>query len=332
MQKIRALGLLLLGAVSSALAADVGGASCFIKNTDAAGERVYLLCEEPRLLVTENHGATWTSRPLPAGTNWRAVKFLDARRGYVAGDKGALATTADGGYNWQTVPLPARETLTAIQWKGESGWVAGHGGVIVHTADGGRTWALQNSQVNQPIESLYFADANHGWAVGWVGTVTRTTDGGRTWQKGETPAGMVWSLSSVYFRDPLNGWAVGFNGEILRSRDGGATWQTQESPVQNWLTSVIFDRAGRGWIAADECVLLSEDGGETWRVTEPTTDRLFLTWLQRTDDSLWLLGQYGVLKRSPDDVAWRQLDSPTKLVVEPSRYMAQTATPGVPRS
>ncbi len=106
--------------------------------------------------------------------------------------------------------------------------------------------------------------------------------------------------------------------------------ETDIDPVA--LAYYRYERIVQDIAAFGEQILLSEDGGETWRVTEPTTDRLFLTWLQRTDDSLWLLGQYGVLKRSPDDVAWRQLDSPTKLVVEPSRYMAQTATPGVPRS
>jgi photosystem II stability/assembly factor-like uncharacterized protein len=136
---------------------------------------------------------------------------------------------------------------------------------------------------------------------------------------------MIWSLSSVYFRDPRNGWAVGFSGEILRSRDGGATWRTQDSPVDEWLTSVVFDRGGRGWIAADTHLLVSEYGGETWHATEPTEDRLFLSWVLRTEDSLWVIGQYSVLKRSPDGIAWRQLEPPNKLVIAPSRFESRAA-------
>ena len=251
MQFLRMVGVLLLGAVTAAFAVDAGGESCWVKGSDTAGDNVVLLCDGSRLLVTEDHGMSWASRPLPQSPDLRVVKFLDSRRGYVAGDKGALLATLDGGYNWQTVPLPTQENLTAIQWQGESGWITGYGGVIVHTGDGGRTWTLQNSGVSQPLEAMYFTDPDHGWAVGWVGTITRTTDGGHSWEKVEPPKGMIWSLSSVYFRDPKNGWAVGFSGEILRSRDGGVTWQTQESPVEEWLTSVVFDRGGRGWIAAD---------------------------------------------------------------------------------
>jgi len=326
MQFLRVVGVMVLGSVTAAFAVDAGGESCWVKDSDAAGDNVVLLCGESRLMVTEDYGMSWASRPLPQSPDLRVVKFVDSRRGYVAGDKGTLLATLDGGYNWQMVPLPTKENLTAMQWQGESGWIAGYGGVIVHTGDGGRTWTLQNSGVSQPLEALYFADADHGWAVGWVGTITRTTNGGHSWEKVEPPNSMIWSLSSVYFRDSKNGWAVGFSGEILRSRDGGVTWQAQDSTVDGWLTSVVFDRGGRGWFAADTHLLVSEDGGETWQATEPTEDRLFLGWLLRTEDSLWVIGQYGVLKRSPDDIAWRQLEPPTKLVIAPSRFQTRATT------
>ncbi len=320
MKKLSFLVLLLLAATSVALATDAGGQSCWIKAADGVGEKVWLLCAESRLFVTEDFGTTWVARPLPETPDLRTVKFLDDRRGYVAGDEGTLLSTTDGGYHWQTVTVPTKENLTSIQWQGESGWIAGFGGVMVHTGDGGRTWSLQTTHVTQPLESLYFVDQNHGWAVGWVGSIVRTTDGGHNWESIDAPEGMIWSLNSVYFRDPMNGWAVGFSGSILRSRDGGATWQVQESPSENSLASVMFDRGGKGWIAADTDILSSDDGGATWQTSVPTEDRLFLTWLVRTSDSTWVIGQYGVLKRSPDNVAWRQLDGPATLDVAPSPY------------
>ncbi len=321
MNHLRMLGLLLLGSATAALAVDAGGEFCRVRGSDAAGDHgVWLVCDESRLLVTEDQGMSWTARPLPDVARWRAVKFLDARRGFVAGERGTLMATADGGYNWQPVPLPTQENLTAIAWQGESGWITGYGGVIVHTDDGGRTWSLQNSRVSQPLEAVYFLDSSHGWAVGWVGVITRTTNGGHSWEAAAPSKDLIWSLSSVYFRDRDNGWAVGFSGEILHSRDGGATWQQQQSPVDRWLTSVVFDRAGRGWIAADKELLLSEDGGETWRATEPVEDRLFMSWLLRTGDALWVIGRYGVLKRSPDDAEWRQLGSPARLEAAHERW------------
>ncbi len=315
-----------LAALVPAGAVDVGGQSCSPVSVNASGERVWVLCEESRLFVTGDYAMSWTARPLPDSSRMRAVRFLDANRGYVAGDNGTLLFTDDGGYNWKTVAVPVRSHLTAIDWKGESGWVAGHGGVILHTGDSGRTWTLQNSRTSQPLVSVYFLDDDHGWAVGWTGTIIRTTDGGHSWQPAKVESGMLWSLSSVYFGDPDNGWAVGFNGTILRSSDGGASWRVQPSPVQKWFTSVVFDESGDGWIAADTHLLRSTDGGETWVASTPTEDRLFLNWMVRTQGSVWAFGQYGVLKRSPDGVAWRRVEEPARLVIPPSSIALSAAS------
>ena len=155
----------------------------------------------------------------------------------------------------------AHENLAAIQFLGQSGWIAGFDGVILHTADGGRTWARQETGTKESLESVFFLDADHGWAAGWAGTILRTTDGGKSWKMIRADAAN-WSLSAIYFKDANNGWIVGFSGQILRSRDAGLTWQALKSPVNTWLSAVAFDRANRGWITADESLLLSEDGGE----------------------------------------------------------------------
>ncbi len=311
---LRIASVLLLAAASSAWAANAGDDSCWVAGADAVGGRLWVLCDQSAAYVTDGGGA-WQTRPLPESPLLHAIKFVDARRGYIAGEEGTLLATSDGGRTWTRIPLPTTERLEAIQWVGDSGWIAGYAGVILHTSDGGKSWELQNSGVKQPLEGLYFADRDHGWAVGWAGTITRTTDGGRTWKAAEDDGGVSWSLSAVYFRDLQNGWAVGFNGTILRSRDGGAKWEAVQSPTQDWLTSVVFDETGRGWITSDSRVLTSDDGGATWRATTPTEDRLFLTLLVRGGESLWAVGQYGVLRWSGSASAWKQLDPPVKLVV-----------------
>ena len=96
-----------------------------------------------------------------------------------------------------------------MHFVGDKGWIAGYDGVILHSGDGGKTWISQNSNTTQPLESIYFADAEHGWAVGWVGTLIRTTDGGKNWKPVDVPDAS-WTLSSVYFRDKDNGWSCRF--------------------------------------------------------------------------------------------------------------------------
>jgi photosystem II stability/assembly factor-like uncharacterized protein len=119
---------------------------------------------------------------------------------------------------------------------------------------------------------------------------------------------MAWSMSSVYFRDAKNGWIVGFAGQLLRSRDGGVTWQAQDSPFKGWMTSVTFDSVGRGWIAAGNDFLLSEDQGETWKLID-IPDTVFLTKLLRVNDTVWALGQFGVLKQAGNGKEWKKIDN-----------------------
>jgi photosystem II stability/assembly factor-like uncharacterized protein len=118
----------------------------------------------------------------------------------------------------------------------------------------------------------------------------------------------TWSLSSVFFRDRQNGWIVGFAGQILHSTDGGQTWKPQASPVKGWLTSVAFDKEGRGWITHDDGFLLSEDKGETWKVVK-TSGRFFLAKLARVSDTVWALGQSTLLRLNSPGLEWKRIES-----------------------
>lgn len=290
----RVLSILLLLFASHAVTM-AAPAPCTIRRAAASGPYVWLLCEENRLLVSVDKGATWQTKQLPAEVKLRAIAFLDSRRGFVAGDAGTLLATEDGAETWRQVSVPAHENLTSIHFVGELGWIAGWTGVILHSSDGGKTWLAQQSGIQQGLESIFFADANHGWAVGWLGTILRTTDGGRTWTKALTP-GTLWSLSSVCFRDTREGWAVGFSGQLLHSTDGGATWKEQTSPVREWLKWVAYDGAGRWWIASDNEVLVTEDGEKWTRI--PVEKARFIHQVLPVGNSIWAIGQFTVLKQS----------------------------------
>jgi len=288
------LALLVGGVLSTpAFAAEL---SCSITDVCSSESQVWLLCKKGRVLLGDAEGAIWQEQQLPTEGEPRAIRFLDTKRGFVAGKNGMLLATEDGGQNWRQIPLPVEEHLLSIHFVGELGWVAGWGGVILHSTDGGRTWNLQESPGAQGLEGIYFADADHGWAVGWVGTILRTTDGGETWKEIDTEAA-EWTLHSVYFRDVENGWAVGFGGQILRSRDGGATWERQPSPVTSALTSILLDKSNQGWITTAGGMLISDDGGESWSEIS-LGQRLFLTKVLPVGGTLWAVGARGILEES----------------------------------
>jgi photosystem II stability/assembly factor-like uncharacterized protein len=283
--------------------------SCWLRDgVSPAPSLVYLLCEQGGLMVTTDGGKTWSNRDTGTKGHMRNIEFSDANHGFAVGDDGLLVATADGGKSWEPRKTAVTDNLTAIQFVGQSGWVTGYDGVILHSADGGATWAPQTTGTRESLENVFFVDAEHGWVVGWAGMILRTTDGGKTWQPVRSDAAS-WSLSSVYFRDANNGWIVGFSGQILRSRDGGVTWTAQASPVKSTLTSILFDSSNRGWITADETLLVSEDHGETWKTVSGVDDQLFLCQLIAVNGAPWAIGQLGVLRQTGQKAEWKKIES-----------------------
>jgi photosystem II stability/assembly factor-like uncharacterized protein len=280
---------------------------CWIQDAASVEGAVWLLCDRDQLFASSDGGTEWRVSRLPTQTRLRAIAFLDSRRGFVVGDGGTVLSSKDGGETWESLSVPTKENLRDIHFAGESGWIAGHSGTLLHSADGGVTWSVQLTGTSQALESVYFVDGNYGWAVGWSGIILRTTNGGKGWEEVRCPEAQ-WSLNSVYFRDRKNGWAVGFFGQLLRSRDGGSTWEAQPTPVKASLHSVFFDGFGRGWITAQDDILLSEDGGDSWRAVG-LTGRWFLERLIPVRDSVWAVGPFSILKQQGREIAWSKLSN-----------------------
>lgn len=303
---MRRLFLLLLVSWCGCYAA--GNNVCRPLDAGAGPAGIWLLCEDSRILLSPDEGKTWQVRNIKVEAALRSAAFVDAQRGFVVGDSGTLLGTEDGGATWRKIELPVTNNLTAIEFKGEAGWIAGYGGVVLHTEDGGRSWTRQKSAVSQPLECLFFLDAQHGWAGGWIGNIMYTTDGGRTWKAGDTPK-MAWTVNAIQFRDPKNGWAVGFAGQILRTKDGGATWTPAPSPTSFSLTSILFDSSGTGWITSNNALLTSKDGGETWQFVE-LPGQPFFNRLIRAGNSLWAVGQYGRFELAAGKQEWQDIGLP----------------------
>jgi photosystem II stability/assembly factor-like uncharacterized protein len=305
---MRAATLLpLLGAAFCASCWAGTAAPCTIQKISTAGASIWMLCDRQEVYISSDNGRTWLNRRVPTDVELRTLVARDTQRAFIAGDAGTLLATTDGARTWTKVPVPTDDNLTTLTFVGEHGWIGGQAGVILHSSDAGRTWTAQSSGMAQGIEQIYFIDSANGWAVGWNAAILRTTDGGETWQRVEGP-GSLYSVDSVYFRDANTGWAVGFGGRVIRSRDGGRTWQEQTSPVRDWLKSVTFDAAGRGWITGDNAILVSADQGETWK-TIPVNVALFLSQVTPVNGAMWAVGQYGILRQTPGQTDFTQLDT-----------------------
>jgi photosystem II stability/assembly factor-like uncharacterized protein len=325
----------LIGMLALPVAASAAGDICYLRDATAPSPTTaYLLCGQGMVYATTDAGGHWAMQrigkapelhasatmtdeqrsQLVLGTtpDLHAIAFSDDTHGFVVGDSGTIFATDDGGKTWQSRVNDKKQNFTtehllAIQAIGNLAWATGFDGIILHSIDGGQTWEKQNSGTTMALQSVYFLNPDLGWAVGWSGTILRSTDGGKKWQPVTTDAA-TWSINTVYFRDDKNGWACGFSGELLASHDGGLTWQALKSPVQSSLSSVSIDKAGRIWTAADEQLVVSEDGGQTWTVDKIDSD-LFLSKVFGKGDSLWALGELGLLKQVGSTKEWKHAEN-----------------------
>ncbi len=300
------LGLLALPVLASA-------ADCWLRDGAApTPTNVIMMCQQGRVYVSSDAGASWTPVETGADAPARAISFADAQHGIVVGDGGLIFTTEDGGKTWKE-RLDANgkhfttEHLMSVCYLGNRAWAAGFDGAILASTDGGRTWASQKSGTTFGLEAIYFFDQNHGWVVGWSGSILRTEDGGNTWKNVSSKAS-TWSLSWVFFKDLQNGWTVGFNGQLLRSRDGGLTWEKQTSPIADWLKSIGVDKDQRLWIANDDQLLMSADG-EKWQAVK-VPQPIFMRRMLAVGKKMWAIGQLGIYQQDDAKATeWKLVDS-----------------------
>ncbi len=229
------------------------------------------------VLATGDGGVSWSSQALPVERVFEDVFFIDAERGWVAGDNigGAhVARTTDGGANWEL--LDSGKGGTALAFVDEAtGWMVGQNGRIRATTDAGSTWTTQTSGTFEALWGVDFTSETNGWACGSGDTLLRTVDGGENWEKMPvTRSGG--SINDVDFVDEDRGWCVDSFGGVSRTTDGGATWQRLQTSARG-LRSVRFLDDGRtGWVTgyvqrdpqsrarASFTVLETNDGGATW--------------------------------------------------------------------
>jgi len=313
--------------------ASAAGDLCYLRDAWApSATTAYLLCEQGQVYVTNDAGGKWTMYRTKADRLLHAIYFKDATHGLVAGDGGTILSTDDGGKTWEERVDAKKQHFTTehlldINGIGDQVWASGFDGTLLHSTDFGRTWQKQPSGTAMALQGIYFLDVNRGWAVGWSGTILRTLNGGAKWESISSSAA-TWSLNTVYFRNEKDGFAAGFAGELLRSHDGGVTWEALKSPVMSSLSSIAFDKADRLWITADEQFIFSQDGGNTWK-TAAEDSNMFLTKLFRTGDTLWGMGELGLLKQTADGTGWKAADNfaASGTTIEDTDDNAEAATP-----
>jgi photosystem II stability/assembly factor-like uncharacterized protein len=257
--------------------------------------------------------SNWTASHVASG-DLVAVYFTSDKTGWIAGDKGYLASTRDGGETWEKYSLNTTEDINEIYFRNDNNGYLVAGRAMFATKDGGRSW--QQTQLIPPGDakrgspeflSVRFANKKLGLAVGSIvrgdivldSLVVRTEDGGETWTRISVPSKV--ELYHLDFADSSHVWVVGDKGLILASNDGGLTWHEQRSGATRALFNVDFRDNDNGYAVGEGgTILLTTDGGSTWqRVNGPFTGSLMRVDFA-DDKNGWIVGHGGTILRSGD--------------------------------
>lgn len=184
--------------------------------------------------------AAWEKQRTGTFAWLHAVFFVDERRGWAAGGKGALLSTADGGATWDVRRPPTEDAVRDIFFQdAETGWLVCERSMfkpmekeesvsyLLKTADGGASWSrvevTRGADVDVKLAGLRFADRERGWAYGEMGALFYTGDGGGSWARQRVPTRHL--LLGASFLDARTGWLSGGGLTVLKTSDGGASWR-----------------------------------------------------------------------------------------------------------
>jgi photosystem II stability/assembly factor-like uncharacterized protein len=258
-----------------------------------------------------------------------AVFFTSSDNGWVAGDKGYLASTVDGGQTWTKYPLNTTEDINEIYFRNDDNGYLVAGRKMFITRDAGRTW--QETRIYRSGEfgsgtpeflSIRFSDKKHGYAIGSVysaksdvvvdSLLMRSEDGGDTWQRISLPAKT--ELFHLDFNGNSHGWIVGDGGVILATTDSGITWTKQTSGTTLPLYNVDFRDDNDGYVVGKSgTVLRTQNGGATWEKIDVNFKDTFMRVDFADDKNGWIVGYKGDILRSADrGRSWVRQESGTR--------------------
>lgn len=274
----------------------------------------------------------WSARKAAGAGDLVAVYFTSSKDGFVAGDKGFLASTKDGGRNWTKQNLNTDEDINEIYFRNDSNGYLVAGKKMFMTGNGGRTW--QETKIYRASDfknstpeflSIRFPDKKLGFVVGSLlgknkdgedvvvdALLMRTSDGGETWSRISLPV-----KTELYHLDFVNvstGWIVGDKGTILTTFDGGLIWTRQKSGTDKSLFNVDFRDEREGYaVGGKGTILRTVTGGETWETVKTNFPATFLRVDFADDKNGWIVGYKGTILRSSDrGKSWIKQESDTK--------------------
>ena len=116
-----------------------------------SGERLAAVGLEGTVLVSENGGEAWQSRPVPTSAALFALDWR-ADRGVVVGDRGVIFTSEDGGRTWRAAErAPYLGWLAGVRYADDRTlYAVGERGVVLRSRDAGASFEVLATRAGAP--------------------------------------------------------------------------------------------------------------------------------------------------------------------------------------
>ena len=263
----------------------------------ALDDRLLAVGARGHILISKDGGANWQQVDVPTRSTLTGVTFVTNDVGLVVGHDSVILRTTDGGESWDRVYwAPEDEAPFFDVWFADAnnGVAIGAYGSHYVTIDGGLTWDFEPiGDTDWHLHKIAPADDGRLYMAAEAGMAYRSDDGGTTWIELPSPYG-----GSFFGVLPLEDDVVllfGLRGHLFRSEDAGQSWTTLETGTVAMLTDGTRLPDGRIVITGlGGTLLLSEDGGRSFELQEQSSRRGIQAAVMASDDSLLLVGEFGV--------------------------------------
>jgi photosystem II stability/assembly factor-like uncharacterized protein len=258
-----------------------------------AGSRFVAVGERGHVLLSDNHGQTWTQAAgVPTQEMLTAVCFSDEKRGVAVGHDEIALVTTDAGNSWQRTHYApeARQPLLDVLCNGSDVIAVGAYGAYFTSSDRGVTWSERKFEAQKPpparkaapakpdddayaddgldadfhLNRIVGASGSRLYIAAEAGHLYRSDDAGKTWT--ELPSPYEGSFFGILPLDGESLLAYGLRGHLYRSDDGGHNWRRIEvRGAEAMLNDAIrLPQNGVAIVGLSGTVLLSNDEGETF--------------------------------------------------------------------
>jgi len=263
-----------------------------------AGQRLVAVGERGHVLLSDDHGATWTqAETVPTRELLTGVCFSNAQQGVVVGHDEVILTTQDAGRTWTLAHFApqSQQPLLDVACAGNDRVIAvGAHGVYFISADGGRNWREHSLGQDFHLNKIAVASAARLYIAAEGGHLYRSDDSGDTWH--ELTSGYEGSFFGVR---PLHDdvvLAYGLRGNLFRSEDAGATWRKIETGTLAMLNDAVKLDGDRtvATVGLSGVVLVSHDAGKSFLLTQQEDRQGLSAAVAVGGNSLLAVGEGGV--------------------------------------